>query len=47
MLVVQLREAVDAPSPFQGMPGMGPSDQKAVEEDWKELPVAAPLGAVG
>ena len=45
--MVQLREAADAPSPFHGMPGVGPSDQEAVKEDWQGLPVATPEGAVG
>ena len=47
VLVVQLREVADAPSPLHGEPNVGLSDQEPVEEDWQGLPVAAPEGAVG
>lgn len=44
---MQLWEEADAPPPLYGVSSLGASDQKAVEEDRKGLPLGAPKGAVG
>ena len=44
MLVVKLPGEADVPSPVHGVPGLGSSNQEAVEEDREGLQVAAPEG---
>ena len=44
--MVQLREEANAPPPVHRVPGVGSSDQDAVEEDREGLPLGAPEGAV-
>ena len=43
---MHLREEADAPPPLYGVSSLGASDQKAVEEDRKGLPLGASKGAV-
>ena len=47
MLVVQLQEEADTPSPVHGVPGLGPPDQGTMEADREGLLLGAPQGAVG
>ena len=42
----QRKETVAAP-PLHGVQSLGPSDQKAVEEDRQGLSLGTPQGAVG
>ena len=37
VLVVQLREGLDAPPSLYGVQGLGPAGSEAVEEDWEGL----------